>query len=64
MDPVFASVIITSLISIIALVAITYRQKDIAALALKILSQSADKTPPQEQNDSLHNQNNESHETI
>jgi hypothetical protein len=41
MDPIFAAVIITALVAIIALVAITYRQKDIAALALRVLSQTA-----------------------
>jgi len=45
LDPVFASVIVTSLVSIVALVAIVYGQKDIATLALKVLGKSLDTKP-------------------
>lgn len=42
LDPIFASVIIAGLVSIVALVAIVYGQKDIATLALKVLGKSVD----------------------
>jgi hypothetical protein len=49
MDPILASVIVTALIALVALVvaivAIIYGQKDIAALALKVLGQVSDKAP-------------------
>ncbi len=42
LDPVFASIIVVSFVAIVALVAIVYGQKDVAALALKALGKFAD----------------------
>ena len=49
MDPILAAFLAFALTCVIALVAITYRQKDIAALALKVLGQLPKKDPTKEQ---------------
>lgn len=51
MDPIFASVIIVVVLSIIAIVAITYRQKDIAALAIKAMTQRPSKDDKEPETD-------------
>jgi hypothetical protein len=61
-DQTLASIIITALIiiplSIVAIVAITYREMDIAALALKLMSHLSINKPPADSEHPKKNRNN------
>lgn len=49
LDPTLAAVIVTAIFATVATVAITYRQKDVAALAIKALGRLQDEKPSPEQ---------------